>query len=173
MPRRPRRRLVHQFAFRSGTELVALVFHSILGENVCFSFLPPAPATISGQCLPTQIIRRYHKDAAWLWIRYVYDSKIASRLSLPNGYSRSFFSLTILTGSRQYFFHLILVDVMTVDVWQARFWIDVVANVPNSHIDGSRTTLSSSLLSLCVLLPRVPNRSGESSRGTPRAWTKR
>jgi hypothetical protein len=45
--------------------------------------------------------------------------------------------LTILTWSSQYFLHFVLDNVVVVDVRQARFWINVVANVPDSHANGS------------------------------------
>jgi hypothetical protein len=56
---------------------------------------------------------------------------------LPDGYSCSLIPLTILTWSCQYFFYLAFCDTMVVDVWQAGFWINVVANVPDSQSSHS------------------------------------
>jgi len=79
------------------------------------SFLPPASTpTIRRQCFSAQFVRRYHKDTAWFWIRHVYDSKISPCIRLPDGYSRSFFALTILTWSCQYFLHFVLNDIVIV-----------------------------------------------------------
>jgi hypothetical protein len=114
---RLQQRLLRQSVFHSGIELDALVLHPTLLENVYSSSLPPASTpTIRRQCFSAQFVRRYHKDTAWFWIRHVYDSKISPCISLPDGYSRSFFALTILTWSCQYFLHFVLNDIVIVDM---------------------------------------------------------